>query len=82
MNILKKVFADEQQVFDLVYSQPAQQKQTESCNSKDDIENEDEGREHVDVEGRSRSLTREQTEVVFQLVKAERTYQVLALISE
>jgi hypothetical protein len=80
VNILKKVFADEQQVFDLVYSQPAQQKQTESCNSKDDIENEDEGREHV--EGRSRSLTREQTEVVFQLVKAERTYQVLALISE
>jgi hypothetical protein len=73
------VFADEQQVFELVYSQPAQQ-QTESCTSKDDIENEDEGREHV--EGCNRSLTREQTEVVFELVKAERTSQVLELISE
>jgi hypothetical protein len=80
VNILKKVFADEQQVFDLVYSQPAQQQQTESCTSKDDIENEDEGREHV--EGCSRSLTREQTEVVFDLVKAERTSQVLVLIRD
>jgi hypothetical protein len=76
VNILKKVFADEQQVFELVYSQPAQQ-QTERCTSKDDIENEDERRENVE-ERCSRSLSKEQIEVVFHLVKAERTSQVFA----
>jgi len=68
-DILKKVFADEQQVFDLVYS-PSERQQAQDLR-KDDIKNKDD-----EETCSSSAITRDQAELLFELVKAERTTQV------
>jgi hypothetical protein len=70
VDIIRRVFADEQQVFELVFSDPSPQ--TEDSR-KDDIVKEAEGRDH---EESCRDLTREQLDLLLQLVKAERSTEV------
>jgi hypothetical protein len=70
VDIIRRVFADEQQVFELVFSDPSPQ--TEDSR-KDDIVKEAEGRDH---EESCRDLTREQLDLLILLVKAERSTEV------
>ena len=67
------MFADEQQVFDLVYS-PSERQQAQDLR-KDDIKYKDDSRDDEETCSSS-AITRDQAELLFELVKAERTTQV------
>ena len=66
-DFLKNIFADEQQVFEHVFSDSAPQLAAES--GKDDIERGNHGRR----EGKPQEITRELMDFLIQLVKTRRT---------